>query len=89
MLVELTLGEPAGLAPIWPAPQVTSWTGLLRGYLRASHRRRWVVRCGSQAPALSGTALCCTTRHDVSRRRWEQFLTASLQAGAPGGARTG
>jgi len=43
MLVELTLGEPAGLAPIWPAPQVTSWAGLLRGYLRASHRRRWVV----------------------------------------------
>jgi len=42
-LVELTLGEPAGRVPDLAGPQVTSWAGLLRGYLRASHRRRWVV----------------------------------------------
>ena len=42
-LVELALGEPASRAPDMAGPQVSSWTDLLRGYLKASHRRRWVL----------------------------------------------
>ena len=38
-LVELALGEPAGRAPDMAGPQVSNWTDLLRGYLKASHRR--------------------------------------------------
>ena len=86
-LVELTLGEPAGRVPDLAGPQVTSWAGLLRGYLRASHRRRWVVPVripGTRAVRAGG--LLPAPGHAVGRRTWEQFLTASLQAGAPGAA---
>jgi len=41
-LVELALGEPVGRAPDMAGPQVTSWTDLLRAYLMATRRRRWV-----------------------------------------------
>jgi len=84
-LVELALGEPAGRVPDLAGPQVTSWVGLLRGYLRASHRRRWVVPVripGTRAVRAGG--LLPAPGHAVGRRTWEQFLTASLQ---PGGER--
>jgi hypothetical protein len=42
-LVELALGEPAGRAPDMAGPQVSNWTDLLQGYLKATHRRRWVL----------------------------------------------
>jgi len=42
-LVELTLGEPAGRVPDMGGPRVYGATDLLRGYLRASHRRRLIV----------------------------------------------
>jgi uncharacterized protein YbjT (DUF2867 family) len=81
-LVELALGEPAGRVPDLAGPQVTSWVGLLRGYLRASHRRRWVVPVripGTRAVRAGG--LLPAPGHAVGRRTWEQFLTATLQAG--------
>jgi uncharacterized protein YbjT (DUF2867 family) len=87
-LVELTLGEPAGRVPDLAGPQVTSWAGLLREYLRASHRRRWVVPVripGTRAVRSGG--LLPPPGHAVGHRTWEQFLTASLQAGATGAAR--
>jgi uncharacterized protein YbjT (DUF2867 family) len=89
-LVELTLGEPAGRVPDMAGPQVTSWAGLLRGYLRASHRRRWVVPVripGTRAVRAGG--LLPGPGHAVGRRTWEQFLTASLQTGAAGATQTG
>lgn len=42
-LVELTLGEPAGRVPDMGGPRVISWADMLRGYLRASRRRRWLL----------------------------------------------
>jgi len=42
-LVELALNEPAGRAPDMAGPQVSKWTDLLRGYLKASHSRRRVL----------------------------------------------
>jgi uncharacterized protein YbjT (DUF2867 family) len=89
-LVELTLGEPAGRVPDLAGPQVISWAGLLRGYLQASHRRRWVVPVpipGTRAVRAGG--LLPAPGHAVGRRTWEQFLTASLQAGAPAATQTG
>jgi uncharacterized protein YbjT (DUF2867 family) len=89
-LVELTLGEPAGRVPDLAGPEVTSWAGLLRGYLRASHRRRWVVPVripGTRAVRAGG--LLPPPGSAVGRRTWEQFLAASLRAGAPGATQTG
>lgn len=78
-LVEPTLGGPAGRAPNLAGPQVTSWDELLRAYLRASHRHRWVVPVripGTRSIRAGG--LLPPGDHAVGRRTWEQFLTASL-----------
>ncbi len=88
-LVELTLGEPAGRVPDMAGPQVTSWADLLREYLRASHRHRWVVPVripGTRAVRAGG--LLPRPGHAVGRRTWEQFLAASLQRGATGVTQT-
>lgn len=42
-LVELTLGEPAGRVPDLGGPRVYGAAELLRGYLKASQRRRPIV----------------------------------------------
>jgi uncharacterized protein YbjT (DUF2867 family) len=42
-LVELTLGEPAGLVPDIAGPKVYGASELLRSYLRATRRRRLIV----------------------------------------------
>jgi uncharacterized protein YbjT (DUF2867 family) len=78
-LVDLTLGGPAGRVPDLGGPQVTSWADLLHGYLRASHRRRWLVpiRIPGTRPVRAG-GLLPTPEHTTGRRTWEQFLTATL-----------
>ncbi len=88
-LAELALGEPAGWAPDMGGPQVISWADLLREYLRASHRRRWVVPVripGTRAVRPGG--LLPPAGHAVGRRTWEQFLTASLHRQATGATQT-
>ena len=42
-LAGLALGEPGGRVPDMAGPQVSNWTDLLGRYLKASHRRRWVL----------------------------------------------
>jgi hypothetical protein len=42
-LVELALGEPAGLVPDMGGPRVYGAAELFRGYLRATKRRRLIV----------------------------------------------
>ena len=42
-LVELTLDKPAGLVPDLAGPRIYPMADLVRGYLRAAHRRRLVV----------------------------------------------
>jgi uncharacterized protein YbjT (DUF2867 family) len=84
-LVELALGEPAGRAPDMAGPQVSSWADLLRGYLKASHRRRRVlpVRIPGTRAVRDG-ALLPSPGHTTGRRTWEQFLTTHLrQRAAP------
>ena len=79
-LVELALGEPVGRAPDMAGPQVSNWTDLLRGYLKASHRRRWVlpVRIPGTRAVRNG-ALLPPPGHTVGSRTWDQFLTTQLR----------
>jgi uncharacterized protein YbjT (DUF2867 family) len=74
-LVDLALGEPAGRAPDLAGPQVTNWTDLLRGYLRANDRRQWVlpVRLPGTRAVRHG-ALLPPPDHAVASRTWDQYL---------------
>lgn len=74
-LVALALGQPAGRAPDMAGPRVSNWTELLRGYLRASQRRRWVlpVRIPGTRAVRNG-ALLPPPGHTVGSRTWDQFL---------------
>ena len=79
-LVELALGEPAGRAPDMAGPQVSDWTELLRRYLKASHRRRWVVPVripGTRAVRNGG--LLPPPGHTEGTRTWDQFLATQLR----------
>ena len=80
-LVELALNEPAGRAPDMAGPQVSNWTDLLRGYLEATHRRRWVlpVRIPGTRAVRNG-ALLPPPGHTVGSRTWDQFLATQLRS---------
>jgi uncharacterized protein YbjT (DUF2867 family) len=76
-LVELALGEPSGLVPDMGGPRVYGAGELLRGYLRATKRRRrpivplWLP--GKAARVFrGGTNLA--PEQAVGRRTWEEFL---------------
>jgi uncharacterized protein YbjT (DUF2867 family) len=74
---ELTLDEPSGLVPDMGGPRVYSAAELLRGYLRASHRRRrpivpvWLP--GKAAGAFRDGANLAPEQA-VGHRTWEEFL---------------
>lgn len=78
-LVELALAEPAGRAPDMAGPQVSSWTDLLQRYLKATHRRRWVlpVRIPGTRAVRNG-ALLPPTGYTMGSRTWDQFLTSHV-----------
>jgi uncharacterized protein YbjT (DUF2867 family) len=76
-LVELALAEPAGLVADMGGPRAHSMAELLRGYLRATKRRRrplvpvWLP--GEAARAVrSGAHLA--PEQAVGQRTWEEFL---------------
>src|SRR5918998_4168350 len=77
-LVELALGEPAGLVPDMGGLRVYGAAELLRSYLRATKRRRRpivpVPLPGRAARAFRDGANLVPER-EVGRRTWEQFLT--------------
>ena len=85
-LVELTLGPPAGLAPDVAGPKVYEAIELLRGYLQATHKRRFLfpvrIPGGAAQAVRSGANL--SLDHAVGRRTWEEFLAewASRSHGA-------
>jgi uncharacterized protein YbjT (DUF2867 family) len=79
-LVELALGEPAGLVPDIAGPRVNEMADLVRGYLRATDRRRLLVSIrlpGKAARALRAGANLAPERA-VGTRTWEGFLTDHL-----------
>jgi uncharacterized protein YbjT (DUF2867 family) len=76
-LVELTLGEPAGLVPDIGGPRVYGAAELLRGYLRATKRRRSIVPVplpGRAARAFRDGANLAPEQA-VGQRTWEEFLS--------------
>ena len=76
-LVELTLGEPAGRVPDLAGPTVYGVDDLLRGYLRASGKRRLLapVRMpGKAGRAYRAGANLTLDGAMVGTRTWEDFL---------------
>jgi uncharacterized protein YbjT (DUF2867 family) len=79
-LAELALGPPAGLAPDLAGPRVYEMAELVRGYLRASHKRRPIIALrmpGRAARAIRAGANLAPDRA-VGRRTWEDFLAARV-----------
>ena len=88
-LVELTLGEPAGLAPDIAGPRVYGAADLLRGYLRSRGKHRMVAAVwlpGEAARALRAGANLAPERA-VGHRTWEDFLAERVSS--PGHSRSG
>jgi len=85
-LVELTLGEPAGLVPDMGGPQVYGAADLFRGYLRATKRRRRPIvpipLPGRAARAFRDGANLAPEQA-VGHRTWEEFLTEKLSQRRP------
>src|SRR5262249_29583491 len=81
-LVELALGTPSGLVDDMAGPRVYAMAELLRGYLRASQRRRPIIPVwlpGTAARAIRAGANLSPDRA-VGRRTWEEFLAAHLSS---------
>jgi uncharacterized protein YbjT (DUF2867 family) len=77
-LVELALGTPAGLVPDLAGPKVYDMAELIRGYLRATQRRRPIIPIWLPGKATrefrAGANLA--PERAVGRRTWEEFLDA-------------
>jgi uncharacterized protein YbjT (DUF2867 family) len=85
-LAELALGKPTGLVPDMAGPKVYSAAELLRGYLRASHRRRPILPVwlpGKAARAVQAGANLSPGRA-VGRRTWEEFLADRMSSSSDG-----
>ena len=81
-LVELALGEPAGLVPDIAGPRVYDMDELVRSYLDATDRRRVLVPLplpGKAAAAMRDGANLAPDRA-VGTRTWEDFLAANLRS---------
>ncbi|NMR31757.1 SDR family oxidoreductase [Crystallibacter degradans] len=79
-LVQLALGEPAGLVPEMGGPEVHPLAELIRGYLRATGRRRLIVPVrmpGGAARAFRDGANL-VPEHTVGRRTWDDFLAEHI-----------
>jgi len=95
-LVELALGEPAGLVPDISGPREYLLVDLFREYLRAAGRRKpvlpiWIggrtaraIRAGANRPAVANPGI-------QADRTWEEFLAEAVSAGqtvaTPGSSR--
>lgn len=77
-LARLALGEPAGQAPDIAGPRTYTAGDLLRSYLRAVGKRRWLfgvsIPGGAAAAVRAGANL--SPDRAVGRRTWEDFLAA-------------
>jgi uncharacterized protein YbjT (DUF2867 family) len=79
-LVELALGEPAGLVPAIAGPRIYDMAELVRSYLHAAGRSRAIVRVpipGKAAAALRAGVNLAPDRA-VGRLTWESFLASRV-----------
>src|SRR5215208_3666701 len=76
-LVEFALGEPSGLVPDMGGPRVYGAAELLRGYLRATKRRRrpivplWLP---GEAASVFRAGGNLAPERAVGHRSWEEFV---------------
>jgi uncharacterized protein YbjT (DUF2867 family) len=77
-LVELTLGDPAGLVPDLAGPRVYEAADLMRAYLRAAGRSRPIlpIRLPGRAAAAVRAGATVAPEHAAGKRTWEEFLAA-------------
>jgi uncharacterized protein YbjT (DUF2867 family) len=82
-LVELSVGEPAGLVPDIAGPRVYGMDELLRSYLRATRRRRLIVRLRlpGRAAAAFRAGANLAPEQAVGHHTWEGFLAERLDSG--------
>lgn len=75
-LVELTLGKPQGMVADIAGPKVYPMADLVRSYLQAVGKRRWIV--GAPLPGKPGKAYKAGDNLSfggtVGKRTWEDFL---------------
>jgi uncharacterized protein YbjT (DUF2867 family) len=83
-LVELALGEPASLVPDMGGPRVYTVAELIRGYLRATGRRRPIlpIRVPGRAARAVREGANLAAEHAVGKRTWEEFLAERCGSGA-------
>lgn len=76
-LAELALDKPAGLVPDIAGPRVYAFDDLIRGYLKAAHRRRLImpVPMGGKAAAAIRAGANLAPDRAVGTRTWEAFLS--------------
>ncbi|GIJ80443.1 Uncharacterized conserved protein YbjT, contains NAD(P)-binding and DUF2867 domains [Micromonospora phaseoli] len=87
-LVELTLAPPAGRVPDLAGPRVYTMGELIRGYLRATGRRRLLLPVrmpGRAGRAYRAGANLTSDGASTGTRTWEAFLAE--QVGIPGSSR--
>jgi uncharacterized protein YbjT (DUF2867 family) len=86
-LADLTLGPPAGQVPDIAGPKIHDAEYLLRSYLAAVGKRRWIVNIpvGGGAAAAIRAGANLAPDHAVGQRTWEEFL-ATLNASSDGAA---
>lgn len=89
-LVELALGGPAGLVPAIGGPRVYEMAELVRGYLRAAHRRRPIIGLGlpGKAAAAMRDGVNLAPDRAVGRRTWENFLAERVGTSKDDGSRS-
>jgi uncharacterized protein YbjT (DUF2867 family) len=76
-LAELALGEPAGLVPDLAGPKAYPMADLIRGYLRATGKRRLLMPMllpGKAARAVRGGGNLPAGNAAIGHRSWEDFL---------------
>ena len=76
-LVELTLGQPAGLVPDLSGPTVYGMGDLVRGHLQARGKRRMMMPMrmpGKAGKAYRAGENLSLDGADVGKRTWEEFL---------------
>ena len=87
-LAEMALSTPSGLVPDIAGPKVYGMDELVRGYLRATHRRRPIIPLwlpGKAARAIRAGANLAPERA-VGRRTWEEFLVDRVGSSSAGRA---
>ena len=79
-LVELTLGRPSGLVSDFAGPRILAMDEMLRGFLRTTGRRRWLipVRMPGRAARAIRDGANLAPDHADGHQTWEDFLAGSV-----------